>query len=848
MGKPAHRKWLPQVAAALLLVVAVLSLFLATRTSAAVYALPGTCDTALGTYPIGDPRNGLHLVARDSNGYWYVVWENASQSDILMAYSTTSTPLNAGGWALVTLVDNAAGGVITAAPANDTSGSYPSICIGLDDVLHFVWRAADTTGTCYYTQCSDLSALSTASNWTTPLRVSTDITDYSFALDYNGAPHLAGRGKNSLYVLYTKYDTGSSAWLAEKALSTQVTTYNTAAPDSMALAVDLDNNVFVGWRGTRAAAPTVTSTFYLLASSNADSVASTASSWLNLGQSSTTPDAVKTNASAQAPLLLANMGGFFNMAGSTGFNAAANAYWMSPEQLLEVGLLAGNQTVNAPILFSLGQACPGYGYSMLLVSDNNGGVGMITMPSTVSNLTNANWRTRNSGISGIQTIETSVSAQGFLSPARLPRDMDSNLWFAYNTTNQKIVTTDSALSTSRGGRGWAPPSQSKRLPHPHLKWVSPSGRVGVSSTPAPAVPIVAHTSKSAVYLVNHDTGGAPTLWAIDSTTGIFARSYTVVRPVQLAAATYSGNVHLFVTATSCVLQTLIDNGASFSQDAGWATNPLSVGNITGAVLHSLAFNSESGVRYLYMLTSVDPVNIGINKINADTGAVAAGFNAGIAYSPNATNLQSLLRVVNDNVYVAGNTSQVYRRGSDGSAEIFSSGITNTVRRLMLWRNSNDLYVSPDGNYVYRLTSGLLTNTWISGQSASPGTVKTAGAQMNPERTFLFMGVGNQLYKINVTDGSLISNTPYTTTGNIVTAPYQWKTFVYFGTDVGMIYAVNASDPTVARANWPINVSTPFGGSGTAASVNSMVIDAANNTIYVVTSGSTNRRIFSFRLE
>jgi len=828
---PSRKRYLAGVFLALLLACAL-------RAYAAVVQLPGTWDTALGTYPNGDPRNGLHLVARDSNGYWYVVWENASQSDILMAYTTTSTPSATAHWTLLTLVDNAAGGVITATPANDTSGSYPSICMGLDDVLHFVWRAADTTGTCYYTQCSDAQNAATASNWIAPLRVSTDITDYSFALDYEGSPHLAGRGKNSLYVLYTKYDTASVAWLAEKELSTQMATYNTAAPDSVALAVDLDNNVWVAWRGSDAAAPTLTSSIYLLNSSSADDVAPASSGWQNLGLSSSTPDVTCTSCMAMAPQLVASSSGAISMGWKEGTQTTA----LLTTQFLGASLLATRTTLaNSGSLFSLGGYTPGWSAIYLLYSTSG-------TARTFYESSTQTYRNRTITMSNA-ALQTSVSAQGFLSPSRLPRRLDNNFWFATNTTDQKIVSADTSISLQASNSlAWDIPRQNKGLPHPHLRWVWPNSRNALNTSGA-TNPIVAHASKSCIYTVDTSLGSYPFLYAVDVSTGVFIRSYSLVgmTTLQSTAATYSGNVHLYVAANSCWLLALIDDGATIALDPGWATNPLSVGNATGAQLHSLVFNQESGVRYLYMLASVDPVNIGINKINADTGAVATGFNVGIAYSPaGAIPRPSLLRIINDNVYVAGNTSQVYRRGADGSAEIFSSGITNTVRSLMLWRNSNDLYVSPAGNYVYRLTSGLLTNTWTSGQSASPGAVKTSGAQMNPEKTFLFMGVGNQLYKINVTDGSLMSNTPFATAANIVTAPYQWKSYVYFGDDLGMVYAVNASDPTVARANWPINISQ-FATSA-AGKVKTQVIDAARNTLYVVTGGTVNRRVWAFSLE
>ncbi len=784
---------------------------------AGIYPLPGTCDTSAGVYPKGDPRNGLKAMARDSNGFWYVVWENASQTDIVLAYSTTSTPLNTGGWALVTLVDNAGGGVIAANPANDTSGNYPSICMGLDDVLHFVWRAANASGTCYYATCTTAANAATAGNWSTPLLVSTDITDFSFALDYLGTPHLAGRGVTAQDLLYTKYDTATTAWLAPKTLST-VLANSTVAADSVNLCTDLDNRVYVAWR------PDVTSTsnVYLLASSDAYAVAPASSTWLNLARTTATPDTPATDSIGGAPGIGVSNDGFLSF---------VYVYSVS------------NGTNRQRNMNMFGVTPPGGG-------TGSGGAGSLSrclMPMGQGNTLNLFWRTATTDIwrsdyatatntyrlrpSGALTgiMATSVSALHVLmSPARLPRDIDDYLWFGFDATGQRIITSDSAWT---GQTGWSPPSQSARKPHPHLNYVFPNTKVTLPGTAPP--PAIAHTSKSAVYV----SDGSSYLYAVDSSTGAYARSYSLTSTFAkyIATATYSGNVHLYLATNNCRVLALIDDGSTISPDPNWGNNPKLVGNATGNVLHSLAFYSESSARYLYMMASVNTTHIGVNKISADNGNDVTGFPAGTAYSPNA--LESLVRVINDNVYVAGNTSQVYRRGADGSGEIFSSGITNAVRHLMLWRNSNDLYVSPDGNYVYRLTSGLLTNTWTSGQSASPGTVKTSGVQMNPNKTFLFMGVGNQLYKVNTTDGGLISNTPMSTLGNIVTLPFQWKSYVYFGTDTGSLYAVNATDPTVARGNWPVSLPS-------APIVTLMVADGAAGVVYVV----ANKRIYRFSLE
>lgn len=190
------------------------SILFSVRATAAVYQLPGKWDTTTLTYPNGDPRNGLHQVARDSNGFWYVVWENASQTDIVMAYTTTNIPTAAGHWGLVTLVDNSAGGVIDGTPAENDHGSRPNICMGLDDTLHFVWERDEIGGLTYHTYCTDLAYLKNTTGWRAPLLVG-DLMNPSLALDYKGSAHVAGLGRgsggNPNQVLYARYDTATDA-------------------------------------------------------------------------------------------------------------------------------------------------------------------------------------------------------------------------------------------------------------------------------------------------------------------------------------------------------------------------------------------------------------------------------------------------------------------------------------------------------------------------------------------------------------------------------------------------------------------------------------------------------------
>jgi len=778
------------------------------------YQLPGTMDTSSSTYPDGDPRNGLHRVARDSRGYWYVVWENNSQTDIVMAYSTTSTPANAGCWALVTLVDNAAGGVIAATPANSTSGSAPSICIGLDDVLHFVWRAANTSSTCFHAQCSSLTAVSSSPAWTIPLLVGTNITDYSFALDFKGSPHLAGRGVTVKDLLYTKYDTATTAWLAAKTIGTQLST-STAAQDSISLAIDFDSNVYVAWRGADAS---VTSNIYLLSSSNADDVPPSASTWKNLAQTNATPDTVNSgDALGSAPTLAADCDGFLRMGWTgRGFDPIQKA-----PGLIGLGFVNATTTGSKPCNLGIASLPMGKATYFLYARTNTirrAGYDAATSFRTIPATTTA------------ATLQSSVAAtNGCLSASYLPRDIDSYYWFALDFAHRKILSTDTPIT---GMTGWSPPSQEARRRHPDFVFSFPSGNLPLPGS-IPGT-LSAYTSKSAVYVADGSSGSH--LYAIDSVNGVYSRSYTLksAYPTYITAAAYSGNVHLYAACNACRLLALIDNGTSISADPHWGNNPRTVGNATGGGLHSLIFYSESSIRYLYMLASRDPVNIGINKLSADHGNAVAGFPTGTAYAPNAT--ESTIRIINDNVYVAGNTSQVYRRGADGSAETMSSAVINAVRHLMLVRNNNDLFVSPAGNRVYRLTSGLLTSTWTSGRSADLRPL-TSGAYRSFFTDLIYVGAGNQIYKVNINDGSLMSNTPVNTAGNIVTLPFQWSSYVYFGTDTGMLFAVNATTPSIYRPNWPITL--PASPAITAA-----VADVVTRSIYVV----ADRRVYRFRLE
>jgi outer membrane protein assembly factor BamB len=243
-----------------------------------------------------------------------------------------------------------------------------------------------------------------------------------------------------------------------------------------------------------------------------------------------------------------------------------------------------------------------------------------------------------------------------------------------------------------------------------------------------------------------------------------------------------------------------------------------------------------------MVASVDGTNVGVHKFLAANGFnVASGFPAGTDYASNY--VTTVTRILNDQVYVAGNTSQIYRRESDGTAEISSSSVVNAVRQLIVVRDNNDLFVSPQTNVLYRLNAGLGNTVWADGKSGNLGGLPTSGAMYMRAEAMVYVGVGNQLYRLNVSDGAVQSNWPIPGSdqdANIVTLPVQWKTFVYFGTDDGRIFAVHRTS-NVARANWPITLNE----GGTAPVLRTAVIDTVNSRVYF---SSAEGRVYRFALE
>ena len=166
-------------------------------------------------------------------------------------------------------------------------------------------------------------------------------------------------------------------------------------------------------------------------------------------------------------------------------------------------------------------------------------------------------------------------------------------------------------------------------------------------------------------------------------------------------------------------------------------------------------------------------------------------------------------------------------------------IANTTKHLFMVRDGNNLFVAPEDNWVWRLTSGLATSTWVSGKSADLGGAKHSAAHYTSGTGSIYVGRGNVLYRLNATDGSLISSWISPAAGNIVTPPVLWSTYIYFGTDTGELFAVYASN--VARANWPITLDATNG----TPKVRTIAFDASFGHVYFTTDEG---RVYKFTVE
>ena len=427
-------------------------------------------------------------------------------------------------------------------------------------------------------------------------------------------------------------------------------------------------------------------------------------------------------------------------------------------------------------------------------------------------------------------------SQAIWTPRLNPRGRTDTMWFLANDSEHKIST--SYTDRLAGTAGWSPPAVTSTGFHPQYVYSFPKTNVDLGTMP---LAVVSQTSQGAVYVVDQST--TPHLYAIDRPYGFLARSYTPTgssAAQYVIATTYSGNVHLLAWTLSNSILKLVDTGSALSFDTAWTNNPKIAHN--AGISQPPFFNLEGGTRYVYLAQRQNPAGVGddgrIFKLYAENGNTLANDTTDKVLS---TWKEPVSRFLNDQVFYAHNAGGLLRFDADLTGLTTTSAALGRVKHPILVRDNNNLFVAPEDNAVWRLSASLATSTWTSGQSFILASDKTSGASYTSSATnTIFVGVNNILYRLNAANGNLVANWPQPSAGNIVTLPVEWKTYVYFGTDVGQLFAVNRTS-NIARANWPITLDTTNG----TPVVRSVALDAVSSAVYFTTNEG---RLYKFRIE
>ena len=229
---------------------------------------------------------GQTKIARDSDGYWFVVVDDdAGTTDyfIKIIYSTTTAnPTSSDDWVTTVLV--AASG----SPVVETvEGTIGAIIIDSNDTLHFVY-IEEALGDIRYSYCDNLSEINCTDSWSDPVTLNVDLDNVAIhptiAVDSDNTPHVIwyqviSRVRN---IFYTKAN-ATGGFYADKQMGTA--TVNKMFPR---IAIDTDDTVHIAWQDADESA------FCYLKSKDAANTAPALSTWKNSTYDNTTPDNVFT--------------------------------------------------------------------------------------------------------------------------------------------------------------------------------------------------------------------------------------------------------------------------------------------------------------------------------------------------------------------------------------------------------------------------------------------------------------------------------------------------------------------------------------------------------------------------
>jgi hypothetical protein len=357
--------------------------------------------------------------------------------------------------------------------------------------------------------------------------------------------------------------------------------------------------------------------------------------------------------------------------------------------------------------------------------------------------------------------------------------------------------------------------------------------------------------------------GDTRLYVINRTDGTQKYSYEVGGSVGnlTAYAVDSATNRLFVTVDDYKIAVLTDDGSSLSSYSGWSTNPKSFGESGKPIsaMERVREGGTSGTYYLYFIVSSYENNENsLYKVDATDGSTDdVGANWPLTPANPAVSegfaTTSELFYSNDNVYAWSRYTSfaLYRIPSDGGA-ITPSGAFDTRGYLkpLVQRSYaavTQLYAAPEDDYLWKLDATTMTTDvsgvdWTGGKSndISTGTQDATSPSIsiakwgNESEAYLADGE-NSMNRLSIT-GVVDWSTGLT--GQATRFPILNNGYLYFGTDQGVIYCLNATTGADVNANFPFTVK---GGSA----IQGWSVDAITRQVYFSTA---NGRLYQFNLQ
>jgi outer membrane protein assembly factor BamB len=259
-----------------------------------------------------------------------------------------------------------------------------------------------------------------------------------------------------------------------------------------------------------------------------------------------------------------------------------------------------------------------------------------------------------------------------------------------------------------------------------------------------------------VYVGSYDGN----LYALNATTGNKIWSYTTSAPVQSSPAVANGTVYVgssngYVYAINSLTGILIWKYKT--GNAVWSSPA-----VAGGVVY---VGSNDANEY---------------ALDAATGAQIWKYTTGIF-------LNSSAAVANGIVYAGSWDRNVYALSATSGAKIWNYTTGGFIESSPAVANGV-VYIGSDDGYVYALNASTGTQIW----KYMTGLVEVSPAVANG---IVYVGSGNLMYALNANNGSEIWSRSFTSGFIIQSSAAVASGVVYFGSNIGQLYALDASTGT-----------------------------------------------------